>query len=80
MSEFSSEYPHAGILAEYREYPRLHLFIDDRLEGVNLQQVRMRAVLFHRHFFPDAPASTAGALNDKHIILIQMRADAAARY
>ena len=60
--------------------PRLHLFIDNRLEGVNLQQVRMRAVLFHRHFFPDAPASTAGALNDKHIILIQMRADAAARY
>lgn len=40
----------------------------------------MRAVLFHRHFFPDAPAPTASALDDKHIILIQMRADAAARY
>ena len=59
---------------------RLHLFIDDRLEGVNLQQVRMRAVLFHRHLFPNAPAPTAGALNDKHIILIQMRADAASRH
>lgn len=31
----------------------------------------MRAVLFHRHLFPNAPAPTAGALNDKHIILIR---------
>ena len=30
----------------------------------------MRAVLFHRHLFPNAPAPAAGALNDKHIILI----------
>lgn len=40
----------------------------------------MWAVLFHRHLFPDAPAPTAGALNDKHIILIQMRTDAAPGY
>jgi hypothetical protein len=31
---------------------RLHLFIDNPFKRVNLQQVRMRAVLFHRHFSP----------------------------
>jgi hypothetical protein len=49
---------------------RLHLFIDDRLERINLQQVRMRAVLFHRHFSPTRQRRRS--LNDKHIILIQM--------
>jgi hypothetical protein len=55
---------------------RLHLFIDNGFKRIDLQQVRMRAVLFHRHFFAHAPAATAGTLNDKHIILIEMRTDA----
>ncbi len=37
-------------------------------------------MLFQRYFFPDAPATTAGALNDKHIILVKVRANASAGY
>ncbi|MNV82304.1 hypothetical protein D3C71_1760300 [compost metagenome] len=58
---------------------RLHLFVDDAFERVNLQQVRVRAVLFHRHFIADAPATTASSLNDKHIVLVEVRAHATAR-
>ena len=39
----------------------------------------MRTVLFHRHFFAHAPAAAAGPLNDEHIVLVEMRTDAAAR-
>ena len=57
---------------------RLHLFINNGFKRVDLQQVRVRAVLFHRHFFTHAPAAAAGTLNDKHIVLVEMRTDAAA--
>ncbi|CSS16784.1 Uncharacterised protein [Shigella sonnei] len=40
----------------------------------------MWAVLFHLQLFAHSPATTSGTLNDKHVVLIEMRADAAARY
>ena len=59
---------------------RLQLFVDNPVKRVNLKQVRMRAVLLHRHFFAHAPAAAARTLNDEHIVLVQMRAYAAARH
>ncbi len=56
---------------------RLQLFVDDADKRIDLQQVRVRAVLFHRHLFTHAPAATAGALDDKYVVLIQMRTNAA---
>ncbi len=35
---------------------------------------------FHSQLFAHSPATTSGTLNDKHVVLIEMRADAAARY
>ena len=58
----------------------LHLFINDRLERLHLQQIWVRAVLLKRGFLAHAPATTASTLNDKDIILIDMRANAAARH
>ena len=57
----------------------LHLFIDYGFERVDLQQVRVRTMLLHRHLFAHAPAAATGTLNDKHVVLVEMRADAASR-
>ncbi len=54
------------------------LFIDDGFKRGDLQQVRMRAVLLQLQFFAHAPATSPGSLNDKHIVLIKMWANAAA--
>ncbi|MNC33046.1 hypothetical protein D3C75_814270 [compost metagenome] len=59
---------------------RLHFFVDDGVERFNLQQIRMRAVLFQGDFFPNTPATAANTLNDKHVVLVVMRANAAAWY
>ncbi len=55
----------------------LQLFINDPFKRINLEQIRVRAVLFHWHFFAHAPATATGTLNDKHVVLIQMRTHAA---
>jgi hypothetical protein len=57
---------------------RLQIFINDRRERVDVQQCRMRAELTHRQLIAHAPAAAAHALNNKDVILIDMRADAAA--
>ncbi len=45
-----------------------------------MQQRRMRAELTHRQFIAHAPAAAAHALNNKDIVLIDMRTHAAARH
>ena len=57
---------------------RLQIFINDRRERIDVQQCRMRAELTHRQLIAHAPAAAAHALNNKDVILIDMRADAAA--
>ena len=57
---------------------RLQIFINDRWERIDVQQCRMRTELTHRQLVTHAPAAAAHALNNKDVILIDMRADTAA--
>ncbi|SPW26435.1 Uncharacterised protein [Edwardsiella tarda] len=54
------------------------LHIDNGLEGIDLEQIRMRAVLTALPFLPDTPASAAATLDDEDIILVDVWADATA--
>ncbi len=65
---------------DIEDITRLQLLINDRFKGIDLQQIRVRTVLLHRHFIAHAPAAAAGTLNDKHIVLVEVRTHAAARY
>ena len=57
----------------------LQLFINNPFERIHLKQVRMRTVLFHRHFLAHAPAAATRTLNNKHVVLVQVRTHAATR-
>ena len=59
---------------------RLQILINNRRERVDVQQRRMRAELTHRQLIAHAPAAATHALNNKDIILVDVRAHAAARY
>ncbi|ABV13051.1 hypothetical protein CKO_01924 [Citrobacter koseri ATCC BAA-895] len=57
----------------------LQLFINDGFKRIDLEQIRVRAMLLQLQLLAYAPAAATGSLNDKDIVLIQMRTHAAAR-
>ena len=57
---------------------QLHVY--DGLEGVDLQQIRVGGMLAMLARLTHPPAPPPHALNDEHIVLIQMGANAAASY
>ena len=65
---------------DVEDIARGQIFVDDRLKRIDVQQRRMRAELTHRQLVPHAPAATAHPLNNKHVILIDMRTHAATRH
>ncbi|MNC46625.1 hypothetical protein D3C75_956510 [compost metagenome] len=62
-----------------QDIARRQIFIDNRLERFHVQQRRMRAKLLQRQFVTHAPAAAPHALDDKYVVLIDMRPYAATR-
>ena len=63
---------------DVEDIARSQIFVNNRLERIHMQQRRMRAELTHRQLVAHAPAAAAHPLNDKHVVLIDMRTHAAA--
>ena len=65
---------------DVEDIARLKIFINDWLERIDMQQCRMRAELAHRQLIAHTPAAAAHPLDNKDVILVDMRANAAARH